>query len=103
MIAILVKEEDDVNKNRPRSIVVVTDQRDQPKPNSLKKGHGMKGYGVKSNWHNYGSPSTSNKKEFFNGKCNYNHKFSHKKVNCWKLKESQENAGNDKQNEVNQS
>ena len=34
--------------------------------------------------------------ESFKGKCNYCHKFGHKKTNCRKLKVVQENKGNDK-------
>ena len=40
--------------------------------------------------------STSNalKNEGFKGKCNYRHKFGHKKTNCMKLKAIRENKGN---------
>ena len=48
-------------------------------------------------------PSTSNgpKNEGFQEKCNYCHKFGHKKTNCIKLKVVQEKKGDDKQKEFN--
>ena len=43
------------------------------------------------------------RKEYFNGRCSYYKKVGHKKVNCWKLKEKQEQKGDDKSKGTNQS
>ena len=53
--------------------------------------------GVKGNDKNVSSTFNSLKNEGFKGKCNYCHKFGHKKTNCRKLKVLQENKGDDKQ------
>ena len=43
------------------------------------------------------SISNAPKNESFKGKCNYCHKFGHKKTDCMKLKVVQENNDDDKQ------
>ena len=53
--------------------------------------------GVMGNDKNVTSTSNAPKNEDFKGKCNYCHKFRHKKTDCRKLKAVQENKGDDKQ------
>ena len=99
MTAILVKEEDDINNNRTRSISLVSNQEDKSKKFPPKKTFGPKQFkrkspNIKRNWHHGGASSSGNKQEFFKGKCSFCFKFGHKKVNCWKFKAQQEKKGN---------
>ena len=56
-----------------------------------------KNTGVNGNDKNVPSTSNAPKNEGFKGKCNYCHKFGHKKIDCKKLKVVQESKGDDKE------
>ena len=49
----------------------------------------MKSKGPKDGAHHMGEM-----REYFNGRCSYWKKVSHKKIDCWKLKGKQEKKGN---------
>ena len=105
MTSILAKEEEDMKKGRSKSIYMVTTQgsRDQKRKYPYNTTSNEKKYvkkqnnGVKSNDRNVPSTSNGPKNDVFEGKCNYCHKFGHKKIDCRKLKIVQENKGDDKQ------
>ena len=104
MTAILTKEEEDMKKGRSMSISMVTTQgsggqkRKYPynTASNEKKYIKKQNIGVKCNDKNVSSTSNAPKNEGFKGKCNYCHKFGHKKIDCTKLKVVQENKGDDK-------
>ena len=93
MTAILAKEEDDMRKGRARSISMLTNQTNPQKRKFTsnvssdhkplkKKVMNTKGKGQGQE----GSSSSGHKDEMFKGKCNFCHKFGHKKADCRKLK-----------------
>ena len=94
MTAILAKEEEDMKKGRSRSISMVTTQgnRGQKRKYLYNTTSNEKKYvkkqntSAKSNGKNVSSTSNAPKNEGFKGKCNYFHKFGHKKTDCRKLK-----------------
>ena len=104
MTSILAKEKEDMKKERSMSIFLVTTkgsggQRIKYPYNtsSNKKKYVKKqNTGVKSNDKNVPSTFNAPKNEGFKGKCNYCHKFRHKKTYCRKLKAVQKNKGDDK-------
>ena len=107
MTTILAKEEKDMKKGRSKSIFVVTNQgggvqkRKYPytiasneKKLVKKQNVGAKGNGAKGNGKNVPFTSIAPKNKGFKGKCNYCHKFRHKKTDCRKLKAVQEKKDN---------
>ena len=95
MIAILAKEEEeDMKKGRSKSIYLLTTQdgggqkRKYPynTTSNEKKYVKKKNIGAKGNDTNVSSTFNAPKNEGFKGKCNYCHKFGHKKTYCRKLK-----------------
>ena len=91
LIAILVKEEDDIKLNMSRSVAMVSHQGDKSKKFFQKKGQGFKKngkkfYGMKSKGPKDGVHHMGEMKEYFNGRCSYYKKVGHKKIDCWKLK-----------------
>ena len=109
MTAILAKEEENMKKGRSRSIYVLTTQdgggqkRKYPYNTASKEKKYVKKHNTSAKGNGKNVPSTSNapKNEGFKGKCNYCHKFGHKKTYCRELKAVQENKGDDKQKESN--
>ena len=107
MTTILAKEEEDMKKGR--SISLVTTQgsgghkRKYPNNTASNKKKYVKkqNTGAKGNGKNVSSTSNAPKNEGFKGKCNYCHKFWHKKTDCRKLKVVQEKKGDDKQKKSN--
>ena len=105
MTAILLKEEEDMKKVRSKRISMATTQGSggQKRKYSYNTASNEKKYvkkqktGVKGNDKNVPSTSYAPQNEGFKGKCNYCHKFGHKKIDCEKLKDVQENKGDDKQ------
>ena len=103
MTAILAKEEEDLKKGRSRSIYVVTTQgsggQKRKYPYNIasteKKYVKKQNTGVKGNNKNVPYTSNAPKNEGFKRKCNYCHKFGHKKIDCRKLKAVQENKGDE--------
>ena len=87
-----------MNKGRSRSIFMVTTQgsggkkRKYPKntTSNEKKYVKKKDIGAKGNGKNVPSIFNAPENEGFKGKCNYFHKFGHKKTDCRKLKTVQE-------------
>ena len=88
MTAILTKEEEDMKKERSRSIYVVTTQgnggkkRKYPYNTASNEKYYVKkkNIGAKGNCKNVPSTSNTPKNEGFKGKCNYCHKFGYKKT-----------------------
>ena len=108
MTAIFAKEEEDMKKGRSRSISLVTTQGSGSQTikypyntASNEKCVKKKNTSAKGNDKNVSSTSNAPKNEGFKGKCNYCHKFGHKKTDCRKLKVVQENKGDYKQKESN--
>ena len=101
---ILAKEEEDMKKERSRSISVLTTQggggqkRKYPYNTAFNKKKYVKKQNTSAKGNSKNVPSTSNdpKNEGFKGKRNYCHKFGHKKTYCRKLKVVQENKGDDR-------
>ena len=104
MTTILAKKEKDMKKGRSRSISMLTTQdnggqkRKYPynTASNEKKYVKKQNTGAKGNGKNVPSTSNAPKNKGFEGKCNYCHKFGHKKINRRKLKVVQENKGDDK-------
>ena len=102
--AILAKEEVDMKNGRSMSISMMTIQgsRGQKRKYPYNTSSNEKKYvkkqntGVNGNDKNVPSTSNAPKNEGFKGKCNYCHKFGHKKIDCKKLKVVQECKGDDK-------
>ena len=98
-----------MRKGRSRSISMVTTQgsegkkRKYPNDTASNEKTYVKKQDTRAKGHGKNVPSTSNapKNEGFKGKCNYRHKFRHKKTDCRKLKTVQEKKGDDKNNESN--
>ena len=87
LIAILVKEEDDINLNRSRSVAMVSHQVDKSKKFSKKRGqrfkrNGKKIYGMKSRGSKDGVHHMKEMKGYCNGRCSYCKKVRHKKIDC---------------------
>ena len=93
-----------MKKGRSKSIFVVTTQgsggekRKYPYNTTSNEKKYVKKQNISVNGNDKNVPSTFNapKNEGFKGKCNYCHKFGHKKTTCRKLKAIQENKGDDK-------
>ena len=101
MTAILTKEEDDIKVRRKHSISKVTtkDGTNQKKKNFFEKGNRnlqfKKGRtNVKAIPSSAIRHSNGAKVEGFKGKCNFCHKFGHKKVDCRNFKAYLEKKGN---------
>ena len=102
MIVILAKEKEDMKKGRSRSISMVTTQgcRGQKRKypyntaSNEKKYVKKKNTSAKGNGINVPCISNASENEGFKGKCNYCHKFGHKKTDCRKLKAVQDKKGN---------
>ena len=99
LTAILFKEEDGIKLNRSRSVAMVSHQTNKFKKFFQKKGQGFKPngkkfYGMKSKEPKDGAHHMEERKEYFNGRCNYYKKVVHKKIDCWKLTGKQEKKGN---------
>ena len=94
MTAILDKEEEDLKKGRSRSIFVLTTQdggcqkRKYPYNIASNEKKYVKKHNIGAKGNGKNVPSTSNppENEGFKRKCNYCHKFGHKKTDCRKLK-----------------
>ena len=101
MTIILSKEEDDIRKGRPRSISMLTNQANSQKrkftPNVSSDHKTSKKRAVNSKGQGQGQAGLSyigHKGEMFKGKCNFYHKFGHKKIGYHKLKSYLEKKGN---------
>ena len=102
MIVILAKEEEDMKKGRSGSIYVMATQGSGGQKGKYpynitsneKKSIKKHNTGAKGNGKNVPSTSNTPKNEGVKGKCNYYHKFGHKKTYCRKLKSVQEKNGN---------
>ena len=103
MTVILAKEEDDMRKGRARSISMLTNQTNPQKRKFTsnvssdhkplkKKVVNTKGKGQGQGQD--GPSSSGHKDEMFKGKCNFCHKFGHKKADCRKLKSYLDKKGN---------
>ena len=88
MTTILAKKEDDIKKGRARIVSVITDS-SSPKRKILPKSFNdqrppfkKKNVGAKKNGPSVASTPNEAKSGGFKGKCNYCHKFGHKKMDC---------------------
>ena len=109
MTSILTKEEEHMKKGQIHEYFLCDSQGDGGQKRKypytaasnekklVKKQHA----GAKGNGKNVSSTSNAPKNEGFKGKCNYCHKFGHKKTDCRKLNVVQEKNGHDKQKEFN--
>ncbi|KAL5553643.1 hypothetical protein UlMin_041044 [Ulmus minor] len=95
MTTILAKEEDDIKNGRGRSVSVVSNLEHSSQKKNFshkrfskqfkKKPANEKPTSRKPNAHT-GVQSSGTKKDSFPGKCNFCHKFGHKKIDCMKFK-----------------
>ena len=89
MTTILVKEEDDIKKEKERTIFVITGNTSQKKKTPLRNSNDNKLFkkfkGAKKSGQNVASISNDANSIGFKRKCNFCHKFGHKKTDCHKL------------------